>query len=115
MKLQTFLDYYKPLDSEEKIDKLFALCFNSKHLPICANAFSKILDVTTKEIKPYFKKKKAEYDNYIVQLKKERKKAKNKRERLKGKAEKRSRRSSSSVYNKDDIVYKRIHIISTAM
>lgn len=115
MKHRTFLDYYKPLDSEEKIDKLINLCFKSMHQSICATTFSKILDVMSEDISPYFFEKKAEYDNYIVQLKKERKKAKNKRERLKRKAEKRSRRSSSSVFNKDEIIYKRVHIISTAM
>ena len=110
MKLRTFLDYYKPLDSEKKIDKLFALCFDSKRQSICTTAFSKILDVTNEDIKPYLLEKKAELDNHIVQLKKEKKK----REKLKRKAEKRSRHSSS-VFNKDGIVYKRIHIISTPM
>ena len=110
MTLSTFLDYYKPLDSEEKIDKMFALCFKSKHLSICANAFSKILDVTNEDIKPYLLEKKVEYDNYIKHLKTEKKK----RKKLKRKVPKGSR-PSSSVFNKDEIVYKRIHIISTAM
>lgn len=110
MKHRTFLDYYKPLDSEEKIDKLFALCFSSKHLSICANAFSKILDVTSEGIKTLLLEKKAEYDNHTKQIKKERKK----RKKLKKKVPKGSK-PSSSVFNKDEIVYKRIHIISTAM
>jgi len=63
-----------------------------------------------KYIKPYLFEKKAELDRYIDQLKKVRKK----REKLKKKRAKRSRHSPS-VYNKDEIVYKRIHIISTAM
>ena len=110
MKLDIFLDYYKPLDSEMKIDKLFELCFKSMHRPICETDLSKIMDVTNEDIKPYLLEKKAEYDNYIDQLKKARKK----RKKLKKKAAKRSRHSPS-VYNKDEIVYKRIHIISTAM
>lgn len=110
MELEIFLDYYKPLDSEMKVDKLFELCFKSMHQAICATDLSKIMDVTNEDIKPYLFEKKAELDNYIVQLKKVRKK----REKLKKKASKRSRHSPS-VYNKDEIVYKRIHIISTAM
>ena len=110
MKLDIFLDYYKPLDSEMKIDKLFELCFKSKHLPIGTTDLSKIIDVTNEDIKQYLFEKKAELDNYIVQLKKVRKK----REKLKKKVSKK-RRHSPSVYNKDEIVYKRIHIISTAM
>ena len=110
MKLRTFLDYYKPLDSEMKIDKLFELCFKSKHQPICATDLSKIMDVTNEDLKQYLLEKKTELDNYIVQLKKARKK----REKLKKKASKRSRHSPS-VYNRDEIVYKRVHIISTAM
>lgn len=110
MKLDIFLDYYKPLDSEMKIDKLVELCFKSKHQPICATELSKIMDVTNEDMKPYLFEKKAELDNYIVQLKKARKK----RKKLKKKVSKRSRHSPS-VYNKDEIIYKRIHIISTAM
>lgn len=109
MKLEIFLDYYKPLDSEMKIDKLFELCFKSKHQPICDTDLSKIMDVTNEDMKPYLFEKKAELDNYMVQLKNVRKK----RKKLKKKASKRC--SSPSVYNKDEIVYKRIHIISTAM
>lgn len=110
MKLEIFLDYYKPLDSEMKIDKLVELCFISLHQSINETDLSKIMDVTNEDIKQYLFEKKAELDNYIVQLKKVRKK----REKLKKKASKRSRHSPS-VYNKDEIVYKRIHIISTAM
>lgn len=110
MKLDIFLDYYKPLDSEMKINKLVELCFKSKHQPICATELSKIMDVTNEDMKPYLFEKKAELDNYIVQLKKARKK----RKKLKKKVSKRSRHSPS-VYNKDEIIYKRIHIISTAM
>lgn len=109
MKLKVFLEYYKPIDSEMKIDKLFELCFKSIHQPMCATDLSQIEDVTNEELKPYLFEKKTELDNYIVQLKKVRKK----REKLKKKASK--RRRSPSVYNKDEIVYKRIHIISTAM
>lgn len=108
MKLKIFLDYYQPLDSEAKIDKLFSLCFKTKHQSLCATDCSRILDVTTEDIRPFFLEKKAEWDNHLAQLKKEKKK------KLKRKATKRSRRSPS-VYNKDEIVYKRIHIISTAM
>lgn len=110
MKLKTFLDYYKPLDSKKKIDKLFALCFCSKHLSICANAFSKILDVMSEDISPYFFEKKTEYDNHIKQLQEKKKK----RKKLKKKVPKGSK-PSSSVFNKDEIIYKRVHIISTAM
>ena len=110
MKLEVFLDYYKPLDSEMKIDKLFELCFKSKHQPICDTDLSKIMDVTIDEMKPYLFEKKVELDNYMVQLKNVRKK----RKKLKKKASKKGRQSPS-VYNKDEIVYKRIHIISTAM
>lgn len=110
MKLEIFLDYYKPLDSEMKIDKLVELSFKSVHKPICETDLSKIMDVTIEEMKPYLFEKKAELDNYMVQLNKVRKK----RKKLKKKASKKSRHSPS-VYNKDEIVYKRIHIISTAM
>ena len=55
--------------------------------------------------------KKAELDNQVEQLSKERKKLK----KLKKKGAKGRRHSSPSVYNKDEIVYKRIRIISTAM
>jgi len=110
MKLDIFLDYYKPLDSKIKIDKLFELCFKSKHQPMLETDLSKIVDVTIEDIKPYLFEKKAELDRYIDQLKK----VKKKREKLKKKRAKRSRHSPS-VYNKDEIVYKRIHIISTAM
>ncbi len=110
MTLKTFLDYYKPLDSENKIDKLFALCFNSKFQSICKTDCSKILDVTSEDIKPYFFEKKTERDNQVVQLRTEI----NKRKKKKKKGTKKGRRSSS-VFNKDEIVYKRIHIISTAM
>ena len=51
MKLKTFLDYYKPLDSEMKIDKLFELFFKSNHQPICATSLSKIMDATNEDIK----------------------------------------------------------------
>ena len=61
-------------------------------------------------MKPYLFEKKAELDNYMGQLKNVRKK----RKKLKKKASKKGRQSPS-VYNKDEIVYKRIHIISTAM
>ena len=102
MTLRTFLDYYKPLDSVEKIDKLFDVFF--KNQPIrSATTLSKILDVINEDIKPYFYKKKAECDNRVKKIKK-----------LKRKAAKKSR-CSPSVYNKDEIVYKRIRIISTAM
>jgi len=111
MTLKTFLDYYKPLDSEEKIDKLFTLCFNGIHQPLCIADCSKILDVTNEDIRPYFLEKKEKYDNHIEQLKKEKKK----RKKLKKKVAKGSRHSSSSVFNKDEIIYKRIHIISTPM
>ncbi|MBR4130872.1 MAG: hypothetical protein IKU02_08145 [Bacteroidaceae bacterium] len=111
MKLRTFLDYYKPLDSEEKIDKLFALCFNSKFQSICTSDYTQILDVTNENIRQYFMEKKAELDNQVEQLSKERKKLK----KLKKKGAKGRRHSSPSVYNKDEIVYKRIRIISTAM
>ena len=110
MKLDIFLDYYKPLDSKMKIDKLFELCFKSKHQPMLETDLSKIVDVTIEDIKPYLFEKKAELDNYMVQLKNVRKK----RKKLKKKASKKGRQSPS-VYNKDEIVYKRIHIISTAM
>lgn len=110
MKLEIFLDFYKPLDSEMKIDKLVELCFISLHQSINETDLSKIMDVTIEDIKPYLFEKKAELDRYIDQLKKVRKK----REKLKKKRAKRSRHSPS-VYNKDEIVYKRIHIISTAM
>ena len=50
MKLEVFLDYYKPFDSEMKIDKLFELCFKSKHQPICDTDLSKIMDVTNETI-----------------------------------------------------------------
>ena len=110
MKLEVFLDYYKPLDSEMKIDKLFELCFKSKHQPICDTDLSKIIDVTNEDMKPYLFEKKAELDNYMVQLKN----VKKKKKKLKKKASKKGRQSPS-VYNKDEIVYKRIHIISTAM
>ena len=110
MKLEVFLDYYKPLDSEMKIDKLFELCFKSKHQPICDTDLSKIMDVTNEDMRPYMFEKEAELDNYMVQLKNVRKK----RKKLKKKASKKGRQSPS-VYNKDEIVYKRIHIISTAM
>ena len=111
MTLRTFLDYYKPLDSEEKIDKMINLCFKSMCQPICITDCSKILDVTNEDIKPYFLEKKEEYENHIEQLKKEKKR----RKKLKKKGAKGSRHSSPSVYNKDEIVYKRIRIISTAM
>jgi len=110
MTLSTFLDYYKPLDSEEKIDKLFALCFNCIHLSISTTDYAQILDATDEDIRPYFIEKKEELDNRITQSKK----AKKKREKLKRKKGKRNR-NPSSVFNKDAIVYKRIHIISTAM
>jgi len=93
-----------------KIDKLVELCFKSLHQPINETELSKIIDVTNEDMKPYLFEKKAELDNYIVQLKKARKK----RKKLKKKVSKRSRHSPS-VYNKDEIIYKRIHIISTAM
>ena len=114
MTLKTFLDYYQPLDSETKIDKLFAFCFQSKFHSICATDCSKILDVTNEDIRPYFLEKKEELDNHIAQLKSERDLKRKKREKLKRKAEKRSRHTSS-VFNKDGIVYKRIHNISTPM
>ena len=110
MKLEVFLDYYKPLDSEMKIDKLFELCIKSKNQTICDTDLSKIMDITNEDMKPYLFEKKAELDNYMVQLKNVRKK----RKKLKKKASKKGRQSPS-VYNKDEIVYKRIHIISTAM
>ena len=111
MKLKTFLDYYQPLDSEEKIDKLFALCFNSKFQSICTTDCLKILDVTNEEIRPYFIEKIRELDSLVEQLSKERKRLKKLKKR---KIPKRSK-GSSSVFNKDGIVYKRIHIISTPM
>jgi len=111
MKLKTFLDYYQPLDSEEKIDKLFALCFNSKFQSICTTDCLKILDVTNEEIRPYFIEKIRELDSLVEQLSKERKKLKKLKKR---KIPKRSK-GSSSVFNKDGIVYKRIRIISTPM
>lgn len=49
MKLEIFLDYYKPLDSEMKIDKLVELCFKSMHQPICETDLSKIMDVTIED------------------------------------------------------------------
>lgn len=76
MKLEIFLDYYKPLDSEMKIDKLVELCFKSMHQPICETDLSKIMDVTIEDMKPYLFEKKAELDNYMVQLNKVRKKRK---------------------------------------
>lgn len=76
MKLEIFLDYYKPLDSEMKIDKLVELCFKSVHKPICETDLSKIMDVTIDEMKPYLFEKKAELDNYMVQLNNARKKRK---------------------------------------
>ena len=110
MKLGIFLNYYKPLDSEQKIDKLFDLCFKIAHKLISENDLSKILSVTNEDLKPYLLERKEEYDNYIVQLEN----AKKKRKKKKKKAVKRSRRSSS-VFNKGEIVYKRIHVISTPM
>lgn len=111
MKLKTFLDYYQPLDSEEKIDKLFALCFNSKFQSICTTDCLKILDATNEEIRPYFIEKIREFDSLVEQLSKERKKLKKLKKR---KIPKRSK-GSSSVFNKDEIIYKRIRIISTPM
>ena len=111
MELRTFLDYYKPLDSEEKIDKLFKLCFNSMFKSIGTPECSKILEVTNEDIRSYFLEKKAKLDGHIEHLKAERKKKLKKQKRKIPKG----RRSSSSVFNKDGIVYKRIHIISTAM
>lgn len=102
MTLRTFLDYYKPLDSEEKIDKMFDVFFKNQSIH-SATTLSKILDVINENTKPYFYKKKAECDNHVMQIK-----------NLKRKAAKKSR-YSPSVYNKDEIVYKRIRIISTAM
>lgn len=81
MKLDIFLDYYKPLDSKMKIDKLFELCFKSKHQSMLETDLCKIVDVTIEDIKPYLFEKKAELDRYIDQLKKVRKK----REKLKKK------------------------------
>ena len=111
MKLRTFLDYYKPLDSEEKIDKLFALCFNSKFQSICITDCLKILDVTNEEVRPYFIERIRELDSLVEQLSEERKKLKKLKKR---KIPKRSK-GSSSVFNKDEIIYKRIRIISTPM
>ena len=97
------------MGTQMKIDKLVELCFISLHQSINETDLSKIMDVTNEDMKPYLFEKKAELDNYMVQLKNVRKK----RKKLKKKASKRC--SSPSVYNKDEIIYKRIHIISTAM
>lgn len=64
----------------------------------------------SEDISPYFFEKKTEYDNHIKQLQEKKKK----RKKLKKKVPKVSK-PSSSVFNKDEVVYKRIHIISTAM
>ncbi|MBO4452254.1 MAG: hypothetical protein J5770_07555 [Bacteroidaceae bacterium] len=100
--LYDFLDEQKPLDTEDKIDKLFELCYQI-HKHISEEIFTDILKNTEISLHSYLGRKKLDYEKSQIKLKIKKKKLANKRKR------------SVSPYNKDEIVYKRIRIISTAM
>ena len=112
MKLSVFLDYYKPLDSKIKIDKLFELCYRVDGIPVSHEEFSSICSLTKVELQTYLKDKYNEHQAYINERNEKRKKLKKQKNKKKrGK----NRRQSPSVFNKNDYIYKRISIISTAM
>lgn len=102
--LYDFIEDNKPIDTEEKIDKLFELCYKI-HRNITNEVLKDIIDNTTINLHVYVLNKKSIFDEDLKKYKK--KMAKNKR----GKG----RKHSFSPYNKDGIVYKWVHIISTRM
>jgi len=102
--LYDFLDDNKPIDTEEKIDKLFKLYYRI-HINITNEALKDILDNTAIDLYEHVLTKKSIFDEDLKKFKK--KEAKKKR----GK----KRSPSPSPYNKDGVVYKWIHIISTRM
>ena len=110
-KIDDFLKYNKPLDTEEKINNLFELCSYKFRNIINEDLLKDIYKETVFNLHSYLK---SAYEKYLEGIN-EKKKLKKKNKKKSKKKKMKKGKSSPSVFNKNEIVYKRIHIINTPM
>ena len=105
--LDDFIENYNPIDTEEKINKLFKIYCETFYHPINEQQLDKLYQKCDKKLHPYLKSVYDKYQDKEFQLKLRKKRRKHLRNK--------GHRRSASPFNKNGYIYKRIHIISTPM